>query len=306
MEVYIYDLATHTETCLVDSDADAYAGRTTTADGIVAWHDHRDGDGDDSQSDLYAEFVYSLPPVAAGDAYGTVTGNPLSVAAPGVLANDSDPEDDPLTAELVSGVANGVLALNADGSFTYTPNAGFVGTDSFTYAANDGTCASARATVTIVVIAAGDYAQGSVVYRFYNPATGAHFFTSSVEERNSVLALYPGIWYYEGVAFLSTPAAGTVPLHRFYNSTTRAHFYTASDGEKANVLATWPTLFTYEGTTFNVATSSGAGKAPVYRFYNVESKSHFYTTSLWERDHIVATWPKVFHYEGIGYYVVAP
>lgn len=100
--------------------------------------------------------------------------------------------------------------------------------------------------------------------------------------------------------------AGTTPLHRFYNPTTRAHFYTASEGEKAHVLATWPTLFAYEGTTFSVATSPGAGKAPVYRFYNVQSKSHFYTTSLWERDHIIATWPKIFTYEGIGYYVISP
>ena len=46
-EVYVYDLATETETCLVEAVDDLYAGRTTTGDGIVAWHDHRDGDGDD-------------------------------------------------------------------------------------------------------------------------------------------------------------------------------------------------------------------------------------------------------------------
>lgn len=305
-EVYVYDLASDVETCLVEAVDDLYAGRTSTADGIVAWHDHRDGDGDDSDADLYAMFVGSTPPAPAADAYGTVTGNTLSVAAPGVLANDTDPDDDSLTAELVTGVANGALALHADGSFTYTPNAAFVGTDSFTYVVNDDVYSGGPTTVTIVVIPSGEYAAGSVVYRFYNPGTGTHFFTSSVEERNNVIAQYPGVWHYEGVAFLSIPAAGTIPLHRFYNPFTRAHFYTASNAEKANVLATWPTLFTYEGTTFSVATGPGVGKVPVYRFYNVESRSHFYTTSAWEKDHIIATWPKVFRYEGIGYYVVAP
>ena len=66
MEVYIYDLVAEMESCLVDSDSDAYAGRTTTADGIVAWHDHRSGDADDSNSDIYAEFVYSTPPSRRG------------------------------------------------------------------------------------------------------------------------------------------------------------------------------------------------------------------------------------------------
>ena len=62
----------------------------------------------------------------------------LVIAAPGVLANDSDVEGDALTAVLVSGPANGTLALNADGSFTYTPAANYNGADSFTYKANDG------------------------------------------------------------------------------------------------------------------------------------------------------------------------
>lgn len=304
-EVYVYDLAAHTETCVVEAVDDLYAGRTTTADGIVAWHDHRDGDGDDDNADLYAMFVASAPPSAVDDIYGTTAGRPLTAVAPGVLGNDVDVDDDPLAAELVTDASHGSLTLNANGSFNYTPNPGFVGTDSFTYKASDGVYASGSATVSIVVIEGG-YDSSSVVYRFYNPATGAHFFTSSVGERNNVLAQYAGVWQYEGVAFLASPGAGTTPLHRFYNPFTRAHFYTASESEKANVLATWPTLFTYEGTTFCVCQAPGAGRIPVYRFYNVESRSHFYTTSAWEKDHIIATWPKEYRYEGVGYYVVAP
>jgi hypothetical protein len=56
----------------------------------------------------------------------------LNVSAPGVLANDTDIDGDSVTAVLVSGTSNGILILNADGSFDYTPNANFNGTDSFT------------------------------------------------------------------------------------------------------------------------------------------------------------------------------
>jgi VCBS repeat-containing protein len=90
-------------------------------------------------------------PVAVDDLYATVQDTPLTVDAPGVLGNDTDAEGDTLTATLVSDVANGTLVLNEDGSFTYTPNSGFTGTDTFTYTASDGTNTSNEATVTITV-----------------------------------------------------------------------------------------------------------------------------------------------------------
>ncbi|MBK9121839.1 MAG: tandem-95 repeat protein [Chloroflexi bacterium] len=90
------------------------------------------------------------PPVAVDDSYSTDEDTPLTVAVPGVLGNDTDAETNPLTAALVDDVTNGTLTLNANGSFTYTPNANFNGTDTFTYLANDGTANSAApATVTI-------------------------------------------------------------------------------------------------------------------------------------------------------------
>ncbi|MCK5328508.1 MAG: tandem-95 repeat protein, partial [Candidatus Latescibacteria bacterium] len=93
----------------------------------------------------------NAPPVAADDAYSVDEDIPLDVGAPGVLGNDSDVGRDPLTAEWVSGPSNGVLALNADGSFTYTPDADFHGMDSFTYRVSDGELNSNEATVTITV-----------------------------------------------------------------------------------------------------------------------------------------------------------
>jgi len=90
-------------------------------------------------------------PAAAADAYTVDAGGTLDVRAPGVLGNDIDADGDTLTAVLEGDVNSGTLALNADGSFTYTPAAEFSGTDSFTYRANDGTADSSIRTATITV-----------------------------------------------------------------------------------------------------------------------------------------------------------
>ena len=68
-----------------------------------------------------------------------------------MLANDTDPNGLSLSATLDQTTAHGTLVLDQNGSFTYTPQAGFVGTDSFTYTANDGTFSSAVTTAGIVV-----------------------------------------------------------------------------------------------------------------------------------------------------------
>ena len=73
-----------------------------------------------------------------------------------MLGNDTDPDGDPLTAILGTGPTNGTLALNADGSFSYTPNAESSGTDSFTYTASDGQGGTDTATVTITVASVND------------------------------------------------------------------------------------------------------------------------------------------------------
>jgi VCBS repeat-containing protein len=96
-------------------------------------------------------------PVAAGDSYSTNEDTVLTVnVASGVLANDTDADGNTLTAGVVSGVSHGSLTLNANGSFSYTPNANFHGGDSFTYQANDGTTNSNTATVTITVNSVND------------------------------------------------------------------------------------------------------------------------------------------------------
>ena len=91
-------------------------------------------------------------PTAMTDAYSTDIDVPLVIdVAAGVLANDTDAEADPLTAFISSDVTDGTLELAANGSFTYTPNAGFAGNDSFTYVADDGLLTSEVVQVSIGV-----------------------------------------------------------------------------------------------------------------------------------------------------------
>jgi len=68
-----------------------------------------------------------------------------------VLDNDTDDDGDTLTATLVDTPSDGTVSLSADGSFEYTPDAGFVGEDSFTYEASDGNGGTDQATVTVNV-----------------------------------------------------------------------------------------------------------------------------------------------------------
>ncbi|MFC3690054.1 Ig-like domain-containing protein [Aquipuribacter hungaricus] len=93
--------------------------------------------------------VTNTVPVAVADSYATQAGAPVALA---VRANDTDADGDPLTVAVVAGPADGTLGLAPDGTGTYTPRAGFRGTDSFTYRVSDGQGGtSAPVTVTVRV-----------------------------------------------------------------------------------------------------------------------------------------------------------
>jgi hypothetical protein len=96
--------------------------------------------------------IAANPPVAAfNDAYNTDIKTTLTVAAPGVLANDLSVDNGVVTAALAKGPAHGTVLLKPDGSFTYTPKGNYVGPDSFTYVAVEGKSSSNVATVSISV-----------------------------------------------------------------------------------------------------------------------------------------------------------
>ena len=154
-------------------------------------------DGSDTLIDIeLAEFrdgVYRLatgqfatspntPPVAQNDSYVLDEDGALSVAVSlGLLANDTDANGNALISSVVQGPSHGVLALNGDGSFVYTPNADYFGVDSFRYRAEDAISESDVATVDLVINptndipisdADGPYAIAEDTFLFVNAANG--------------------------------------------------------------------------------------------------------------------------------------
>jgi VCBS repeat-containing protein len=95
-------------------------------------------------------------PVALGDSYTLNEGGTLNQAVPGVLGNDTDAENGPLTAVKVTDPAHGTLTLNADGSFAYVHDGSETTGDAFAYKVSDGTLDSNVATVVITVTPVND------------------------------------------------------------------------------------------------------------------------------------------------------
>jgi formylglycine-generating enzyme required for sulfatase activity len=193
------------------------------------------------------------PPDAADDAYATLVNKPLDVAAPGVLANDTAQMGGVLTAVKVSGPTRGALVLNADGSFTYTPRAGFVGVDSFTYKASEGQAESEPVTVTITVIGeAGDYlvidlsggssaASYPVSYRSVPPAGG---WTDEYKTTKLVLRRIPAGSFMMGSPKDELGRWDDETLHRV---TLSKDFYVGvfevTQKQWERVMGTWPSVF---------------------------------------------------------------
>ena len=125
---------------------------TVTATGLTALRTDDPGVAGNANPTL-TPVVENVAPTAVDDAYAVVGGTTLTVAAPGVLTNDTDPDGPPLTAVSPVGPAHGTLTLHPTGAFEYTPDAGYTGPDSFTYRASDSFAQSAPATVTITVSA---------------------------------------------------------------------------------------------------------------------------------------------------------
>ncbi len=134
---------------------------TYTPDNTFVGLDHfvyRMRDASNNLSDSVVVTIEVLPPgnrepLGLDDFYAARAGASISVAAPGFLANDIDLDGEALTGTAVlDNVDNGGLTAFGDGSFIYTPDAGFVGTDSFKYRMRDASNHfSDSVTVTIEV-----------------------------------------------------------------------------------------------------------------------------------------------------------
>ncbi|MFV0360712.1 Ig-like domain-containing protein [Tropicimonas sp.] len=106
-----------------------------------------DGELDQARVTVRVNEHVNSAPVAADDSAGTAFGEAVSID---VLANDSDADGDALSIDSVTQGASGSVAI-AGGQVVYTPNAGFSGTDSFSYTISDGRGGTSTATVAVTV-----------------------------------------------------------------------------------------------------------------------------------------------------------
>jgi large repetitive protein len=105
-----------------------------------------DGNGGTVQQTITFN-VSNPPPAAANDTASTAEDTPVTISP---LANDNDPDGDPLT--ITSAAAqNGTVTINANGTVTYTPNPGFNGSDTITYTISDGNGGTSTATIAVSV-----------------------------------------------------------------------------------------------------------------------------------------------------------
>jgi hypothetical protein len=151
------------------------------------------------------------PPVAAPDYYSVTQDTTLTVPLPGILANDSDPDADVLVPVLVDDVSNGILVLDPNGSFAYTPTPGWSGTDTFTYKASDGALQSSDVTVTLEV----------------NPTFA--------------LTVNNGTGSGEYLAGRNIPVIATIPVGKIFDGWTGDTTHLA-DASAASTIATMPAL----------------------------------------------------------------
>jgi Big-like domain-containing protein len=154
-------------------DANHNAANSFSPNGAFSYTPDTDFAGDDSYTYCITASAFTgdclsnsatitihviAPPTAVNDEYSTQADTALTVAAPGVFGNDTALPSSPTYKTLTTFAHSADFDFNADGSIAYTPAAGFTGDDAATYcitkSANDQTCASNTATVTIHVLAA--------------------------------------------------------------------------------------------------------------------------------------------------------
>lgn len=133
----------------------------------------------------------------------------------------------------------------------------------------------------------GTYARAAV-YSFYNPLTGARFYTASAEERDYLISL-KSEYQYENTAFYASAAAGAglTPVFRFYNTASGAHFYTDKTAER-DLLLNLAGTYQYDGIGWYSPVNADNGAVAEYRFYSAGKNTHLYTSSTAERDAIIA------------------
>ncbi|MDX2309061.1 MAG: peroxidase family protein, partial [Hyphomicrobium sp.] len=199
-------------------------------------------------------------PTTNPDAYSGSEDTPLVVTATnGVLQNDTDPENNPLTAVIITGAANGTVQLLSNGSFVYTPDANFAGEDSFTYAARDGRLNGQPATVTLTVAAADDGLGTASIAGTGAPLRAGETLTASVSgdpDGDGTISAYQWV---RTTTNLTTGALTSVLV----GTNSPDYLVTAADGSSATTNVTLSVDVTYTDGQGFAGTATSPPTAPV-------------------------------------------
>lgn len=133
----------------VDSDGDGATDTIVTLQGNFPGTFKVTPSDADGETFTTITFAANLAPIANDDSYDARNG--IALGSVNLLANDSDPDGDPLEVAGFDYAGTGTLDVRADGTFSYTPTAGFTGTDTFTYTIRDAFGAEDSATVSLSV-----------------------------------------------------------------------------------------------------------------------------------------------------------
>jgi hypothetical protein len=237
-----------------------------------------------------AEGNPNQPPVAVADRFAVANTGSLTVTADSVLGNDTDPNGDPLTATFSASAANGTVVSHSDGSITYTPNAGFVGTDQIGYTAIDSSGLTTTGDIEIAVfpgtaslglsgfdgeaLDSATWAEATPDEYFFDPASTMTITTNGLLE-NDGLSGGPFV-----ATLINPPSFGTVSLNGdgtfTYTPTAGSEFvgndsftYQLVDGSGQTSNAATATLFVVAPP---VAETPWAAASPdVYLFEPAES-----------------------------------
>ena len=217
-----------------------YAGYSGTD--TFSYHDSDGSDYSNTATVTITINAVNHAPVANNDSYSTNQNTTLNVAAPGVLGNDSDPDGNQITAVVVTQPAHGTLSFNANGSFTYTPNSGYTGSDSFMYYASDGQLNSSNATVTITVNAvnhapvANNDSYSTSQNTTLNVAVPGVLGNDSDPDGNTITAVLDSQPAHGSLTFNPNGSFSFVPTTGYYGSD--SFTYHATDGQMNSNTAT--------------------------------------------------------------------
>jgi choice-of-anchor C domain-containing protein len=193
-----------------------------------------------------------------------------------------------------------------DETWVFTANAATTTLEiySLSYSSSDGYYGPAIDNVSVVDLSYSDNLLNASVYRFYNPRSRGHFFTTNEGERDTLLNNPQWGYIYENEGFKASEIPGPyeTPIYRFYNPKSQGHFFTASEAEKNTVLANPQWGYQFENVGFYAYGSQVAGSVPVYRFYNPFSQGHFFTINEAEKNTVLANPQWGYSFEGVGFY----